>query len=262
MSSDPTRQIRKLTIDHSVKLNEIENPWKPSVLDRTPKTETEKLVSKFRSILNKLTEQKFEILVARVHELHLKSDDLLDTTIKMAIEKAVNEPTFCELYAKFIKRIWFDENKVKVNSLCLREFENQNEAKYLDERERLHRDIANARNEGKEELKNQLEDQYLLMKRRYVGFNRLNGHLADPNSLFSSVQELLRRSTEEALESFCVVLSFAGRDLEREKDLGELFGRVAQLVEGRKTTLRIRFMLENLISQRENNWEARKSHSF
>ena len=83
--SGPDRQIIKLnlSLQDNVKLNEAENAWKPTHLSRKPDLneedrQTSDVLSKFRSMLNKLTAENFDVLVNDVRTYKIDTTERLD----------------------------------------------------------------------------------------------------------------------------------------------------------------------------------------
>ena len=58
-----------------------------------------------KGILNKLTPQNFEKLFAQVKELNIDNVVTLNGVISQIFDKALMEPTFCEMYASFCFRL-------------------------------------------------------------------------------------------------------------------------------------------------------------
>lgn len=83
--SGPDRQIIKLnlSLQDNVKLNEAENAWKPSHLVKKVEMNDEErathdVLSKFRSMLNKLTAENFDVLVEQVRTYKIDTTERLD----------------------------------------------------------------------------------------------------------------------------------------------------------------------------------------
>lgn len=57
------------------------------------------------SILNKLTPEKFEVLVKRVMEIDINSLSLLKDIVNCVFEKALDEPVFSPVYAEFCLKL-------------------------------------------------------------------------------------------------------------------------------------------------------------
>lgn len=135
-----------------VKLNKAENAWRPARLKPGAEMtdddkKTEELYKKVRGILNKLTPQKYEILVSQVKNLQIDTVDRLQGVIDLVFQKAVDEPNFSVAYAAMCKELALlqvpsanstNEKKEYVNfrklivTRCQMEFEKQS----IDESER------------------------------------------------------------------------------------------------------------------------------
>lgn len=98
-----------LSLREDVKLRETENAWKPSRLKQLSLSEeeakTEVLYKKVRSVLNKLTPQKFDTLVEQVRHLPINTQERLQGVINLVFEKAVDEPSFSVEYALLCKQL-------------------------------------------------------------------------------------------------------------------------------------------------------------
>jgi translation initiation factor 4G len=88
----PGQHVIQLQISTNIELNKAENAWKPaaqkekegSAEHEDPLKELEKNV---RSILNKLTPQKFDKLVKQFNELKIDSEMKLANSIELIFEK-------------------------------------------------------------------------------------------------------------------------------------------------------------------------------
>ena len=73
-----------------VVLHEAENAWKPRKLDEND-DEMAALERKVRAILNKLTPQKFDKLVAQFKELEIDTSEKLEMCMELVFEKVCFE---------------------------------------------------------------------------------------------------------------------------------------------------------------------------
>ena len=87
----PGPQVITLNIQQNIELNKAENAWKPMAkkegsaeAEDDPIQELERNV---RSILNKLTPQKFDRLVKQFNELKIDSEIKLRNSIELIFEK-------------------------------------------------------------------------------------------------------------------------------------------------------------------------------
>lgn len=80
-----------LSLREDVKLRETANAWRPTRLKPISLTEeeakTEALYKRVRSVLNKLTPQKFNTLVEQVRALNIDTPERLQGVINLVFEK-------------------------------------------------------------------------------------------------------------------------------------------------------------------------------
>uniref|UniRef100_A0A3P9N4I0 Eukaryotic translation initiation factor 4 gamma, 1a n=1 Tax=Poecilia reticulata TaxID=8081 RepID=A0A3P9N4I0_POERE len=75
------------------------------------------------------------------------------------------------------------------------------------------------------------------------------------------VVKLLKNHDEESLECLCRLLSTIGKDLDFEKAkprMDQYFNQMDKIIKERKTSSRIRFMLQDVLDLRRNNWVPRR----
>jgi translation initiation factor 4G len=58
-----------------------------------------------QSVLNKLTPEKFDVLVAKVKEIGINTLELLRSSVLAVFEKALAEPVFSPVYAEFCVKV-------------------------------------------------------------------------------------------------------------------------------------------------------------
>ena len=78
-------------------LHEAENAWKPRKLDEN-EDEMAVLERKVRAILNKLTPQKFDKLVAQFKELQIDTAEKLEMCMELVFEKV-----YCKKYCFYFR---------------------------------------------------------------------------------------------------------------------------------------------------------------
>lgn len=99
-----------------MQLNKAEKAWKPSTKkptrsrgaeevdeDDPENIKTQELFKRLRSILNKLTPQKFQELMKQVQELTIDTEERLKGAIDLIFEKAILEPNFSVAYANMCR---------------------------------------------------------------------------------------------------------------------------------------------------------------
>lgn len=110
-----------MSLNDDVQLNKAEKAWKPSLKmsrgrgggggggseeaeeDDTEQGKTQELFKRLRSILNKLTPQKFQELMKQVTELAIDTEERLKGAIDLIFEKAISEPNFSVAYANMCR---------------------------------------------------------------------------------------------------------------------------------------------------------------
>lgn len=105
-----------MSLSDDVQLNKAEKAWKPSTKkaarSRGPEDteendseqiKTQELFKRVRSILNKLTPQKFQQLMKQVTELTIDTEERLKGVIDLTFEKAISEPDFSVAYANMCR---------------------------------------------------------------------------------------------------------------------------------------------------------------
>jgi hypothetical protein len=90
--------------------NQSKNPYKPA--DQNRMDANNKFLRDVKSILNKITPQKYDKLLKQLDELELNHFERLESMIDSIFSKAVEEPSFCFLYAKICKH--FEKKQVTV----------------------------------------------------------------------------------------------------------------------------------------------------
>lgn len=107
-----------MSLHDDVQLNKAEKAWKPSVkkparsrqaeeveeeVGNSEEAKTQELFKRLRSILNKLTPQKFQELMKQVTDLAIDTEERLKGTIDLIFEKAISEPNFSVAYANMCR---------------------------------------------------------------------------------------------------------------------------------------------------------------
>ncbi|XP_055373840.1 eukaryotic translation initiation factor 4 gamma [Condylostylus longicornis] len=281
-----------LSLREDVKLNETENAWRPSHLisDMTAdERNKEELKRKVRGILNKLTPEKFDPLVAQIIELQIDTVEQVNDVMVLVFEKAIDEPNFSQEYAKLCARLAKDLNiatdkQASTKNLAIfrntlldkteREFtENVTNQESKERRLRpIKEKLKECQDpEKKLELQVQLEEEERKIRRRSGGTVRFIGELfklsmLTGNIMRSCITQLLDPSSEDKLECLCKLLTTVGQKYEtchdaRSKNkvlsLDNVVEKMQNIVdrkEGTKISSRIRFMLQDVIDLRKNRW--------
>uniref|UniRef100_A0A7N6F6R8 Eukaryotic translation initiation factor 4 gamma 1 n=1 Tax=Anabas testudineus TaxID=64144 RepID=A0A7N6F6R8_ANATE len=282
---DQRKIITSMSLNDDVQLNKAEKAWKPSVKktvrtrageeidDDAEQLKTQDLFKRVRSILNKLTPQKFQQLMKQVTELTIDSEERLKGVIDLTFEKAISEPDFSVAYANMcrcligLKVQTTDKPGATVNfrklllNRCQKEFE-----KDKDDDEIFEKKQKELEAEEKQRLTEELEEAKDKARRRSLGNIKFIGELFKLKMLTEVIMhdcivKLLKNHDEESLECLCRLLSTIGKDLDFEKAkprMDQYFHQMEKIIKERKTTSRIRFMLQDVLDLRRNNWVPRR----
>ncbi|KAH7388238.1 hypothetical protein KP509_16G065400 [Ceratopteris richardii] len=222
-----------------------------------------------KGVLNKLTPQNFQKLFEQVKDVKIQSAATLTGVISQIFDKALSEPTFCEMYATFCKQLATDmpefvEDGEKITfkrvllNKCQEEFHRG---------EREEEEVSKSEHDiGAEDL----EEKRLKMKRRMLGNIRFIGelykkHMLTERIMHECICKLLggaENPEEEDMEALCKLLSTIGHMIDqpaRKEHMDAYFKRISWLSDNhQKLSARIRFMLKDLIDLRKNGWQARR----
>ncbi|KAG5837009.1 hypothetical protein ANANG_G00234690 [Anguilla anguilla] len=283
---EPRKIIASVSLTEDVKLNKAEKAWKPSAKKPVAKEKTEEdpeivktqdLFRRVRSILNKLTPQMFQQLMKQVTELTIDTEERLKGVIDLIFEKAISEPNFSVAYANMCRCLMglkvptTDKPGVTVNfrklllNRCQKEFEKDKDDDEIFEKKQKELDAA-AVEEEKQRLKEELDDSKDKARRRSLGNIKFIGELFKLKMLTEAIMhdcivKLLKNHDEESLECLCRLLSTIGKDLDFEKAkprMDQYFHQMEKIIKERKTSSRIRFMLQDVLDLRRNTWVPRR----
>ncbi|XP_070801999.1 eukaryotic translation initiation factor 4 gamma 1 isoform X2 [Pituophis catenifer annectens] len=282
LRKEPRKIIATVSLNEDVKLNKAEKAWKPSSKRATEvedpeNIKTQELFRRVRSILNKLTPQMFQQLMKQVTELSIDTEERLKGVIDLIFEKAISEPNFSVAYANMCRCLMglkvptTDKPTVMVNfrkvllNRCQKEFEKDKDDDEIFEKKQKEMDEA-ATPEEKTRLKEELDDARDKARRRSLGNIKFIGELFKLKMLTEAIMhdcvvKLLKNHDEESLECLCRLLTTIGKDLDFEKAkprMDQYFNQMEKIIKEKKTSSRIRFMLQDVIDLRRNSWVPRR----
>ncbi|XP_017654993.1 eukaryotic translation initiation factor 4 gamma 3 isoform X3 [Nannospalax galili] len=277
------RKIITVSVKEDVHLKKAENAWKPSQkrdsqADDPENIKTQELFRKVRSILNKLTPQMFNQLMKQVSGLTVDTEERLKGVIDLVFEKAIDEPSFSVAYANMcrclvtLKVPMTDKpgNTVNFRKLllnrCQKEFEKDKADDDVFEKKQKELEAASVPEE-RTRLHDELEEAKDKARRRSIGNIKFIGELFKLKMLTEAIMhdcvvKLLKNHDEESLECLCRLLTTIGKDLDFEKAkprMDQYFNQMEKIVKERKTSSRIRFMLQDVIDLRLCNWVSRRA---
>lgn len=270
-----------LSLREDIKLNETENAWKPTILSEENEALKgdqgyQKLLKNVRGILNKLTPEKFQTLLAQLKNLTMDTPAKLKGVIELIFEKAVDEPNFAVAYAEMCSELSkaqkaldpgpkIDSNmsfRVVLLHTCQEEFE-----KILADQRKASRynKIEDCKDPDK---KLELEEEDRKLRRRSVGTIRFIGELfkfelLTMKILMKCIEQFLENEEhEESLECLCKLLTTVGK-IVHTKDKVHLDKFVEQMQEivkkkSQNISSRVRFMLQDVIDLKKTGWVPRR----
>ncbi|KAK4269854.1 hypothetical protein QN277_022959 [Acacia crassicarpa] len=224
-----------------------------------------------KAILNKLTPQNFERLFEQVKAVNIDNAVTLTGVISQIFEKALMEPTFCEMYANFCSHLATelpdfseDNEKITFKRLLLN--------KCQEEFERGEREQEEANKDDEGEVKQSDEEREVKRvkaRRRMLGNIRLIGELYKKKMLTERIMhECIKKllgsyqdPDEEDIEALCKLMSTIGEMIDHPKakeHMDAYFERMKLLSNNMNLSSRVRFMLRDAIDLRKNKWQQKR----
>lgn len=225
-----------------------------------------------KAILNKLTPQNFEKLFEQVKQVNIDNAVTLSGVISQIFDKALMEPTFCEMYANFchhlaaeLPDLSVDNEKITFKRLLLNKCQEE-----FERGEREEEEANKVEEEGEvKQTAEEREEKRLKARRRMLGNIRLIGELYKKKMLterimHECIKKLLgqyQNPDEENVEALCKLMSTIGEMIDHPKakeHMDAYFDVMAILSNNMKLSSRVRFMLKDVIDLRKNKWQQRR----
>ncbi|XP_038881666.1 eukaryotic translation initiation factor 4G-like isoform X2 [Benincasa hispida] len=222
-----------------------------------------------KAILNKLTPQNFEKLFEQVKAVNIDSSKTLSGVISQIFDKALMEPTFCEMYANFCLHLAGelpdfsdDHQKITFKRLLL------NKCQEEFEKEQEENDEVNKVGEMKQSAEER-EVNRTKARRRMLGNIRLIGELYKKKMITEKIMHVCikkllgqyQNPDEEDIEALCKLMSTIGEMIDHPKakdHMNAYFEMMTELSNNMKLSSRVRFMLKDAIDLRKNKWQQRR----
>lgn len=232
----------------------------------------ELIFRRVRGILNKLTPEKFDKLSRNLLNIGIDCKTILKGIIILIFEKAIDEPKYCGIYAQLCQKLSheapnFDDPSTKSNtflrlllSKCQEEFETRSKASSVFDRK--DEPLSQAEQFAKE-----------VAKRKMLGNLKFIGELGkfellQEAILHKCIQQMLAKKKRtsladmaEDIECLCQIVSTVGKRLDTLKAkniMDQYFDRMETLSKSHELPSRIRFMLQDVIELRYQNWQPRR----
>jgi len=224
----------------------------------------EEVVRAMKSILNKLTIEKFPQLYQQMTCCGIRTDYHLEQLIQEVFEKATTQHHFIDMYADLCKELHthfvqnpiVDSPKLSFKKILLNACQTSFEKNLSPP--------ANLAEMSPEE-RTAAEFEY---KMRTIGNIRLVGALLVRKMLaskvmFAIIEELLSKPTSEALETLAALLTVVGGEFDRptfanRTALNAIFLQVQALAKKKSTASRVRCLLKDVLDLRAAGWLDKK----
>lgn len=282
-----------LSLKENIKLSESSDAWKPTIGEfaQGKGNDLETIVKKVRGFLNRLTEDNFDTLSAEATKLIIQSPEEIENVMILVFEKAIGEPNFAHLYAKFCHAIFAKTNQSTKKENFIKVLVEHTEQEFKSnvdnsnaikaKLEPINERLNNCTDEQQRaEILAELDEQEYLFRRRAWGTVRLIGELFNidilkPKCVMECLQKLLDPKCEEKLEYLCKLLATVGKKLEKtaketpgqtyNAELTKIFSSMQEIVSPKKTkgkplvscklSSRVHFMLLDSIDLKRNQWQ-------
>lgn len=248
--------------------------WKPSRVQSpvSAQDNNQQVARAARSILNKLTVEKFDALYEQLAECGLKTPEHVKILMREIFEKATAQHHFIPMYADLCVRL---ETDARVSAALGRPEEQALSFKRLllnqcqvSFEELLVPDPAPVVPKTEEEAV-EAEEARIRTKQRKLGNVKFVGELLlrgilQPQLLCTCIEDLLEcwKDCSEAIESLAALLTVAGPKFDIDKEwshrhrLAGLFDQLSKLVESGLLAPRQRFLLKDVLDLRVSGWHG------
>jgi translation initiation factor 4G len=254
---------------HDNNFAELGSVHTDGIFRKVPDPQYQDQFKKVRGILNKLTPEKFDKLINDILNIGLDSSTVLKGVIVLIFEKALDEPKYSSMYAQMCKVLVEkapnfdppDSNACTFKRLllnkCRVEFENR--VQIAQQYEKYASVVE--------------EDAKYMAKRKMLGNIKFMGELGKMEIVHDTIlhrcceQLLVGRKKQplsdqaEDLECLCHLIRTCGKNLDStvgKVRMDQYFDRLTKVTLNENMSVRIRFMVQDLIDMRRNKWQARR----
>jgi len=247
------------------KLESSQNSWAMAQKDKKQDAD-EAIIRQMKSILNKLTVEKFDTLYCRLLECGISTQEHMEVLVKEVFEKATLQHHFIEMYTGLCIKLTeafkqrgeseasfegINFRKILLNQ-CQDSFET-----YLKPPEALDKLEGEEFFEAKVRYKTKM-----LGNMKFVGQLLINKALSSKVAI-QCMEELLENSSEETLETLCAFLTTIGPEFDHKEwksfdALNATFKKVARLSKDATIDNRIRCLLKDLLDLRATSYQGHR----
>ncbi|CAF3772185.1 unnamed protein product, partial [Rotaria sp. Silwood1] len=266
----------------------INNKWIPQTLLRSHqqtntniiRTQEEKdndVFRRCRALLNKLTPEKFDKLADDLANpsFGIDSPHLLKGVILLIFDKALAEPNYCSLYAELCRRLDRDAPNFEPADAPIRTFRRLLLAKCeyeFENRILLGQSPTTNTNSNTTEDDMNPQEARIQARKKAIGNIKLIGELGKLDLVSEAIlhkclKTLLKRGTNENLSERCEdleclkkIIQTVGKKLDQGQGknlMDQYLERIKKIQTQNDLPLRIKFILQDIIDLRSNNWIPR-----
>lgn len=220
---------KKIILPSSTKI--IKNRWKQTKTN----DKIELLTKRINSILNKLTENNFNVLIKKLETTKIVSYEMLETTATIIFNKFITDHFFHNMYSKMIESL-------------------SNKPLYFSKDDKIYsfRELLiNLSQKEYEKISN-------INKTRKIGNIILIGEMYNHNLIAHKVIEIVLNKlfdniTIDNIECICKLLTICGKSIEKNNKLMEYMEKLNKIMKSNVES-RIKFYIMDLIDLHNNNW--------
>jgi len=233
------------------------------------KDERDQVLRSITGTLNKITPEKFDKLSIKLcKEIEsIVEEDIYSEAVSLVFSKAVSEPNFSKMYAELCVKlnaqpVNLPDPKVNFKRVLLNKCQDEFESTY----------VINNKN-----LSDDPEERFFKLRRRKLGNVKFIGELFKSKLLSEKiVEECIRilldpvdksrdkETVEHHCELICKLMTTIGKLLDQPKSksfMQKHFDQFTRLSQDENLSSRIRFMFQDLLDLRSNNWIPRREEN-
>ncbi|CAF1033586.1 unnamed protein product [Adineta ricciae] len=244
-------------------------------LIRTQEDKDNDVFRRCRALLNKLTPEKFDKLADDLANpsFGIDSPHLLKGVILLIFDKALAEPNYCSLYAELCRRLDRDAPNFEPADTSIRTFRRLLLAKCEYEFE--HRILLGHSTTTTDNLVEDgmnFQEARSQARKKAIGNIKLIGELGKLDLVSEAIlhkclKTLLKRGTNENLAERCEdlecltkIMQTVGKKLDQGQGknlMDQYLERIKKIQNQKDLPLRIKFILQDIVDLRSNNWTPR-----
>ncbi|XP_055935271.1 eukaryotic translation initiation factor 4 gamma 3-like isoform X2 [Argiope bruennichi] len=262
---------------------ERQHVWKPLHMIEELLNEKDKLKRSVLGVLNKLTPQKFETLLAQLKSIPIDTEEKLAVVSNLIFENAINERKFSAVYAKLCNHLALIKvptsgksgTQVNFRKLLLTKCEKEFEFYRSDEKnEEKTKNLEAVDPHKRKELQIEYEEKERKIRNRQLGNIKFIGELFKLKMFIEPImhgyiKKLLNQADDLSFECLSELLKTIGKELDGKgtikmscsKQMDIYLAQIKLIVDKQMASPRVRFMLEDVIDLKKNNWVPKKEEN-